>query len=171
MSERSRARRARSTGRAAIAALGALLLVAGCGGSGSPLPAEEAVAHYEDVSADLLGALDAVRPLTWEHRAQEILEPGAEDCRYQAGIWEADAALYPEPGQGMDWEPWRTAVDPVLEEHGFEALGREQSSGGEYWLESEGPHGARIVLESRGSLRITDVRVDAEPCEDAALGL
>ncbi|MGP9538950.1 hypothetical protein ACT3SP_13130 [Brachybacterium sp. AOP43-C2-M15] len=153
-----------------MALAGALLLLTGCGG-GEPLAAEDAVAAYEVVSEDVLEALDEVRPLAWERRAQEILDPGAEDCRYQAGIWEAGEPLYPEPGQGMDWDPWREALDPVLEEHGFDALGREQRSGAQYWVESEGPHGARLLLDSEGTLRLTDIRVDAEPCEDAALGL
>lgn len=50
-------------------------------------------------------------------------------------------------------------------------FGRKERSGGDYWIESEGAHGARIRLESRGSLLIWDIHVDADPCEDAALGL
>lgn len=154
------------------AGLGAvLLLAAGCGGGATAMPAEEAVEHHELVAEELLAAADSVRPLSWERRSQEIIEPGAEDCRYQPGVWEADEPLYPEPGQGMDWEPWRAALDPVLEEHGFKALGREQSSGGDLWLEAEGPHGSRLLVHADGVMRLTDVLVDADPCEDTTLGL
>ena len=137
------------------------------------MPAEEAVTHHRVVADDLLEAFDSVRPLSWEHRSQKVFvkEPGAEDCRYQAGVWESEEPLYPEPGEGMDWEPWRGAVDPVLEEHGFDPLGREKRSGAELRVESEGPHGARLVLRADGSLLITGISIDAHPCEDSALGL
>ena len=155
--------------RAAALALAAVLL-SGCG-SGDPLPPLEAVATYEAVAEDLLAATTSVRAMSWERGGQEILEPGAEDCRYQAGIWQADGNLYPVPGQGMDWDPWREALDPVLEEHGFSSLGRARHSGAVTWLEADGEHGARVRLTAQGELRITDIRVDAEPCEDSALGL
>lgn len=155
--------------RAATLAL-ATVLLAGCGGD-APLPPSEAVATYEAVAEDLLAATTSVRAMSWERRGQEILEPGAEDCRYQAGIWQADANLYPVPGQGMDWDPWREALGPVLEEHGFSSLGRERHSGAVSWLEADGEHGARVRLTAQGELQITDIRVDAEACEDSALGL
>ena len=75
------------------------------------------------------------------------------------------------PGQGLDWDPWREALDPVLEAHGFSSLGRERHSGAVTWLEADGEHGARVRLTAQGELRITGIRVDAEPCEDSALGL
>lgn len=155
--------------RAATLAL-ATVLLAGCGGD-APLPPSEAVAAYESVAEDLLSATTSVRAMSWERRGQEILEPGAEDCRYQAGIWQADGNLYPVPGQGMDWDPWREALDPVLEEHGFSSLGRERRSGALTWLEADGEHGARVRLTAQGELRITDIRVDAETCEDSTLRL
>lgn len=155
--------------RAATLAL-ATVLLAGCGGD-APLPPSEAVATYEAVAEDLLAATTSVHAMNWERRGQEILEPGAEDCRYRAGVWQADGDLYPVPGQGMDWDPWREALDPVLEEHGFSSLGRERRSGAVTWLEADGEHGARVRLTAQGELRITDIRVDAEPCEDSALGL
>lgn len=148
-----------------------ILLAAGCGGGATAMPAQEAVAHHELVVEEILAAADTVRPLTWQRSSQQIIEPGAEDCRYQPGVWEADAPLYPEPGQGMAWEPWREALDPVLGQHGFDALSREQSSGGDLWLEAEGPHGSRVLVHAEGTLRLTDVLVDADPCEDATLGL
>lgn len=170
MGERRPACRRLLPRRAALLAA-ALLVMAGCGGGGAALPAQDAVAQYEVVAEDVLGALTAVRPLAWERGAQGVIEPGAQDCRYRPGIWTADDVLYPEPGQGRDWGPWREALDPVLEEHGFTPLGREQSSGAAYWLESKGPSGSRLQLYIDGELRITDVRVDAEPCEDETLGL
>ena len=149
----------------------AALAIAGCGDEESAVPANQAVAQYQAMVQEILAALVAVRPLTWEHTAQEVLGSDAEDCRYQPGVWEADGTLYPQPGQGIDWEPWRESLDPVLEEHGFTALGREQVSGDGYWLESTGAHGALLQLHAEGRLLITDIRVVAEPCEDAALGL
>lgn len=79
--------------------------------------------------------------------------------------------MYETPGQGIDWEPWREALDPVLQQHGFSSLSREHRSGGVHFLRSRGLHGARLMLESWGKIRITEIRVDADPCEDATLGL
>lgn len=150
----------------------AMAMLAGCGGR-TPVPAAEAVATYDALAEDLFSAADTVRPMDWElqRSSRTIEEPGAEDCRYRPGSWSAGENLYPVPGQGMDWQPWRDALDPMLEEHGFEALGRERRRGAWFSLESDGPHGARLQLSAQGELRISDVRVDASPCEDAALGL
>lgn len=164
-----RRRRARLGSLAAASAL--VLGACGSFGSTDTLPSDEVVGHYDAVAEDLIAAMDTVRPLAWEHGSQGVIEPGAADCRYRAGAWQADEPLYPEPGQGMDWDPWREALDPVLQEHGFGELGREKSSGAVLEVESTDDHGARLVLESTGAFRITDIPVDAEPCVDATLGL
>lgn len=148
----------------------AMTVLSGCGG-GSPAPAAEVVATYDSLAEDLLAAAGTVRPLEWEHVRQGIEEPGAADCRYRPGTWQADETLYTAPGQGMDWRPWRDALDPVLEEHGFDPLGRERRRGAQFFLESDGPHGAHLMLIAQGELRIHDVRVDAAPCEDTTIGL
>lgn len=146
-------------------------LLSGCGGP--PVAATEAVSTYDALAEDLLAAADTVRPMDWElqRNSRKIEEPGAEDCRYRPGSWMAGEDLYPAPGQGMDWQPWRDALDPVLEEHGFDAFGRERRRGAQYYVTSDGPHGATVELTVHGDLRISDVRVDATPCEDATLGL
>lgn len=43
--------------------------------------------------------------------------------------------------------------------------------GGVSWLESDGEHGARVQLYAHCELRVRNIRVEAEPCEDSALGL
>ena len=65
----------------------------------------------------------------------------------------------------------RRVLDPVLAEHGVDALGRERRRGALCVVEADGPHGATLQLTAQGGLRISDVRVDAVPCEDATLGL
>lgn len=50
---------------------------------------------------------------------QQVIADDSDGCRYQPGLWQAEDTLYTEPGQGIDWDPWREAAAPVLEKHGF----------------------------------------------------
>lgn len=94
--------------------------------------------------------------MSWE-RAQGDPRARRRDCRYQAGIWQADGNLYPVPGQGMDWDPGG-GVSTRPRSTAFCRAAHDYGSGAVTWLEADGEHGARVRLTAQGELRITDIR-------------
>ena len=136
-----------------------LASLTGCGLRTEPIDASDAVEHYTQVVEALIAAMDTVRTLDWDGgtTALQPVEPCAKE--YHPGQWEADDALYEEPGQGIDWEPWREALDPVLEDWGFSELGREKREGGWLIVRATDEHGAEFSLVQRGIFSITGVRI------------
>ena len=141
-----------------------LAALSGCGQRSTPISARDAVAHYTQVVDALINAMNTVRSLTWEGGATALqpVEPCADE--YHPGRWEADDPLYPVPGDGMDWEPWRTALDPVLEEWGFSKLDREKRKGAWLVRRATDQHGATLELTDHGILTITGARVSDADC-------
>lgn len=161
----------RRAGRGALLISVAALLTA-CT-SVSPLPAGEAVAHYDQVAAELTAALAESTGQEWgalEGR-QEVQESDGE-CLYTPGEWETGAAL---PGVSGDegWDEIAAAVDPVLVEQGFSELGRPSRQGALYRVGATDEHGAEVTITAQGRLRITDAQIEtaAESCSAELLGL
>lgn len=153
-----------------VALCAALLLLTGCGGA-EPLAADEAVAHYDAVAADLSEALSA-QDLTWTLApASRVVAERDGGCAYDAGTWmpsrSAEEALRSEAG----WEPWITALAPVLAEHGFEAVDAPEQAEGMLLIRTTDAHGAELTVDMTGQLRIWGADVDAAPCSAAELGL
>lgn len=150
--------------RRALLCAAPLAVLSGCGQRTTPLPARDAVDHYTQVVDALIAAMDTVRELGWDGGAT-ALQP-VELCadEYHPGRWEADDPLYPVPGEGMDWGPWRTALDPVLEEWGFSELGREKRKGAWLVRRATDQHGATLELADQGILTITGARGSDADC-------
>lgn len=145
-------------------------LLTGCGAM-TPLPADEAVAHYDEVAAGLTSALAESTGQEWsflEH-LQEVQESDGA-CLYSPGAWEAGTTL---PGVSGDegWDEITAVVDPVLVEHGFSELGRPSRQGALYQVSATDEHGAEVVLTAQGQLRIADAQIGTETCSAEALGL
>lgn len=155
--------RARLPRRILLAAL-PLATLTGCGLRTEPIDAADAVAHYTQVVDALMAAMDTVRDLDWEGGATALqpVEPCAE--KYHPGRWEADSSLYPESGQGTDWEPWTAALDPVLKEWSFSPLGREKRKGAWLVRHATDQHGAEFELADQGIFSITGARLNGSDC-------
>lgn len=149
--------------RALLAAL-PLAALSGCVQRTTPMPARDAVDHYTQVVDALIAAMGTVRELNWEGGATALqpIEPCTDE--YHPGRWEADDNLYHSPGEGMDWEPWRRALDPVLTQWEFSELGDEKREGGVVLLAATDEHGATLELADQGVLTITGVQVTDTDC-------
>lgn len=165
---RERAGRA-AEGAGHLAVLGALaLLAAGCTAGSEPLPAEDAVAHY-DAAADALTA--ELSTQEWVvNPAQRTVREEDGQCRYSPGAWEAEGTLDGVSGD-QGWEEIAARLDPVLAEHGFEDLGAPSRSGALYSVTTQDGHGAELELDAQGRLSLRGALIDAETCTDSALGL
>ena len=171
--ERTGARRAEGARRPAWTArsgvLGAiLLLTAGCGGGGDPLPAEEAVAHYDAVAEALTAELPG-QEWTLQENQRSVEEEGG-DCRYSPGVWNAGDTLEGVSGD-QGWDDLAAQLDPVLSEHGFEGLGAPSRSGALHSVSTQDDHGTELVLDEQGRLSLRGALIDAETCTPGALGL
>lgn len=148
----------------------ALALLAGCGAV-TPLPAEDAVALYDEVAADLTSVLAGSTDQGWtfmEYRRTVQERDGV--CLYSAGAWEAGTPL-PGVSAGTGWDEIVAAADPVLEEHGFTAFGRPSRSGALYSVSATDGHGAEVVLTAQGTMRIADAEITAPECTAEGVGL
>ncbi|MCS6712119.1 hypothetical protein JSY14_08830 [Brachybacterium sp. EF45031] len=150
-----------------LGAAGLTILLDGCGPSVTPMDPARAQAHYQQVVEDLIATMDSVRPLGWAPEGALTDQPvkgGA--CSYDPGRWATAEGhhLYPAPGEGIDWEPWRTALDPVLSRHGFTKLSREKRSGGYFFLTGTDQHGAELRLVARGILEIHGAQLSGRTC-------
>ncbi|MDN5899040.1 MAG: hypothetical protein L0H74_03130 [Brachybacterium sp.] len=162
-------RRARGAARGPLL-LSALALLAGCAAV-TPLPAEDAVAQYDEVAADLTSVLAGSTGQEWtfvEHLRSVQERDGV--CLYSAGAWEAGAPLS-AVSAGKGWDEIVAAADPVLEEHGFTAFGRPSRSGALYSVSATDGHGAEVELTAQGTVRIADAEIAAQECTAEGLGL
>lgn len=157
----------RGTGRRAV--LGTvILLLAGCGASVEPLPAGDAVAHY-DAAAEALTAELTELEWTLQENQRTVQEEGGQ-CRYSPGVWNADGTLEGVDGD-QGWEEIAERLDPVLAEHGFESLGAPSRSGASYSVSAQDGHGAELVLDEQGTLSLRDALIEAPDCTEDALNL
>lgn len=147
------------------ALLAALLALTGCGSEPTALEPDAARGHYEQVAADVIAALDTVAPLGWEP-AGALTLPASDptSCSYSPGTWEAREGLSTGIGRDLDWDRWREALDPVLAEHGFDALGGQEREGGWLYIAATDEHGAELKLVDQGTLEITGAAISGEGC-------
>lgn len=154
--------------RTAVLGTTAALSLSACGGT-EPLPANQAVAHYDDAATALTQALGA-DGTTWEHTEATRKAEGTDGaCEYTPGSWSPSAPL-PAPEDDAAWEARIDAVNPVLEEHGFDAVNGTTTDESRKVLETEDAHGATLHLTAEGELRIWGAEVTTDPCELEGLG-
>lgn len=151
--------------------LATVALLAGCTGGSEPLPAGEAVGHYEDVAA---GVSEALAPSGREFSYLAPSEPVTEDggtCLYRAGQWESGQSFDGDLTGRAAWDEYAEPVEEVLAEHGFTDLGRVHRRGALHYLVATDQHGAHFELDEQGRFSIADARVDADPCTPETLGI
>lgn len=150
--------------------VGLLLPLAACTGAAPPLPADGAVSHYEDVATELAAAM-AVDGTSWV-LAPETRKVAAdeESCRFTPGTWTPEENLH-EPSDENGWDRRIAAVNPVLSQYGFEEIEGVAPDGGRSLLKTTDEYGATVTITPEGDLRIWGVRVDADPCTAATLGI
>ena len=151
-----------------LLAASALIPLSGCG-SDEKLAADDAVTHYDAVAQDLAEALG--EPDTRWQFTETMRGIGIKDdvCRYRPGLWTPDPRL--QASDDATWRAWMDAVNPVLEEHGFTSISDVTQDEALQRLTSSDQHGAQLVIENIGSIRVYDVAVDADPCELETLGV
>lgn len=134
------------------------------------LPAGDAVAHYDEVAADIATAIN--RRDAWElDRDQRHVRVEDGACRYDAGVWNStDGWTMPGDVRGEEWQAVYAALKPVLREHGFGA-GRLALRADGSFLIARDLDGAAFTLDGRGNFHLVGARIPLEPCTDAALGL
>lgn len=137
--------------------------------SDDPLPAAQAIEHYDEVGHDIAQALSG-EDGTWlhENRGRSVSETEGT-CRYSPGSWNPAEDLEAPTDDGA-WQARMDVVNPVLEEHGFSEITKTTEQGSRRLLESEDEHGASIRITPEGQIRITSAAVDAEPCTMETLG-
>ncbi|MCS6712176.1 hypothetical protein JSY14_09125 [Brachybacterium sp. EF45031] len=152
------------------AAVGTVLLVfSACGGFDTPLPAEDAVAHYDDVATTVADA--AAPEASWNH-AESTRHVTAEDpgtCRYTPGDWSMDGPLISRDGR--TWDDLIGDLGPSLEKAGFDPVDAASEQASRRVLETTDAHGATLQLTEDGRMRIHSALVDADACTESALGI
>lgn len=151
--------------------IGAVLLaLAGCG-SPQPLSADAAVETYDALASDLQSAL-APQGVVW-HRAAATRKVAERDgaCAYDPGNWLPETSAESHLRTPRGWEPWLSAIDPVLEDHGFARVSVPEQVEGVLRIRTTDDHGAELTLDMTGQLRIWNARIDASPCAAETLGL
>lgn len=146
-------------------------LLTGCSLGAEPLPADEAVGHYEDVAAGVSGALaSSGREFSYLAPSESVTEDGGT-CLYRAGQWESGQSFDGDLTERAGWDEYAEPVEEVLAENGFTDLGRVHRRGALHHLVATDRHGARFELDEQGRFTIADARVDADPCTAEALGI
>lgn len=151
------------------AAGAALVLLTACGGSEEPIPAADAVAHYDEVAAAVsaTAAPDAAWALADSTR--HVAADGSGTCLYTPGDWSMDSPLI--SSDGRSWDDVLAALGPSLEEAGFKSVDSTTEQQSRRVLETTDEHGATLQITEDGRLRIHSALVDAESCTDDALGI
>ncbi|MBB5833161.1 hypothetical protein [Brachybacterium aquaticum] len=146
----------------------AALLLAGCTGGAEPLPAADAVEHYDQAAQALLAELSSQQWTLDEGRRSVAEEDG--QCLYSPGTWEAEGTLDGVSGED-GWDELAQRLDPVLAVHGFEDLGDPRRQGALYSVTSTDAHGAELVLDEQGRLSMRGAHVETSSCTPEVLGL
>lgn len=155
-----------------LALLATLALTAGLTActTAEPLAAASAVSHYDGAAATLTAALAPNgAPWTLQESSRKVASDGGT-CTYSPGIWNASPATWNVRSED-DWDPVIDALRAPARAQGFTEISGPHRMGALTYIEATDEHGARLRLDSQGSLSIRQARVDAAPCTPAALGL
>ncbi|EWS80492.1 hypothetical protein BF93_03680 [Brachybacterium phenoliresistens] len=156
-------------GAAALVAA-ALLALAGCSG-GQPIPAQDVVAHYDEVAADAAAAGAAGgREFELQATTRTVAERDG-DCLYRAGDWTSSVPFDGSASDEGAWDEYVAPYEDVLREHGFGGFGPVARRGALHYAEARDEHGAIFTIDAQGRFSISDARVETDRCTPEALGL
>ncbi len=158
-----------------VAAVGQV--VAGCSSTPTPTQAAstpgaspaDALDTYTVVRDDVLAALSSLDPTTpWESSGTVGLSEEGSACTLVLPAAGSAQYLYVE---GDDFAAVRAALDPVLAQHGFAALGQTVfADGGAVEVSSTDDAGAELVVSSeQTSVVRLNAPVLSETCDDVEL--
>lgn len=156
-------------GAAALVAA-ALLALAGCSG-GQPIPAQDVVAHYDEVAADAAAAGAADGREFELQGATRAVEERDGDCLYRAGDWTSSMPFDGSVSGDEAWDAYVAPYEDVLREHGFGRFGSVTRRGALPYAEARDEHGAIFMIDAQGRFSISDARVQTDSCTPEALGL
>lgn len=156
--------------RLALAGFTMVAALASCSPGTVPFPADEAVAHYDDLATEL-GSVLAVDGTSWE-LAQDTrkVAGGGEACLFTPGTWSPETSL-PEPADDEGWEQRMATVNTVLTGYGFEEIEDVTEKGSRTVLKTQDEHGATLTITAEGQIRIWEAAVDADACTAGTLGI
>ncbi|MET4225457.1 hypothetical protein [Oerskovia enterophila] len=152
-------------------------LAAGCNSSPAAAPTAstpgaspaEALDTYTVARDDVLAALSSLDPATpWESSGTAGLSEEGSACTLVLPAAGSAQYLYVE---GDDFAAVRAALDPVLAQHGFAALGQTVfADGGAVEVSSTDDAGAELVVSSeQTSVVRLNAPVLSETCDDVEL--
>lgn len=154
--------------RAAVAGL-AVLALSACGST--PLPEQDAVAHYEAVMAEVQTALSETgTEYAFEDESRTVAQDGGT-CLYNPGRWAASPEL--DGTIGDDRDRWSDVIEPfeeVLASHGFTTFGSPKRQGAQFHVEARDTHGVTFRLTDRGDIALLRAQVETDTCTLDALG-
>lgn len=157
----SSARRAR---RGVIAALTMTAMLSSCG-SPQVLEPEEAETHYDEVIGDVQDVLGELDYELVHAPATRSLEVHDGTCKYTPGNYQADG-LSAALGDEAAWGPVLDALNPVLDEHGFDTRDEPSLEGGSLRVTVEDDYGAELSIGDMGHVRIWGAHVSDTACAD-----
>lgn len=156
--------------RLALALLAVMIPLASCSTGTAPIPADDAVSHYDDLATELEAAL-AVDGTAWELAPDTRKVTSGEDaCLFTPGTWSPETPL-PEPADDEGWEERMATVNSVLSGYGFEEIEDVTEEGSRTVLQTQDEHGATLSMSAEGQIRIWEAAVDADPCSAETLGI
>lgn len=155
---------ARRACRGVVAALTMTAVLASCG-SPQVLEPEEAEAHYGAVIRDVQDALGELDYELVHAPATRSLKEHEGTCKYTPGNYEAEG-LSAALGDEAAWGPVLEALNPVLDEHGFDTRDQPSLDGGSLRVKVEDDHGAELSIGDMGHVRIWGAHVSEDACAD-----
>ena len=146
-------------------ALTLLAMTAALASCGSPQQFEpgQAEPHYDAVISDVQEALGGLGYELVHAPATRSLEEHEGICTYTPGNYEVEG-LSAALGDEEAWAPVLDALNPVLEEHGFDTRDEPGLDGGSLRITVEDGHGAELSIGDQGQVRIWGAHVSEEAC-------
>lgn len=155
--------------RLGLIALAAMLALTGCTNPPSPIAADQAVAHYDGLAAELKQALAPLVPAYTSVPMVRVQTSGG-GCRYTSGAWEPAtprASILDEPA----WPQIKASINTILARYDFPSIDQPERREAFLIFMVTDRHDAHMWLDSNGEVSVASALVAANPCTEAALGL
>ncbi|KRA24634.1 hypothetical protein ASD65_09600 [Microbacterium sp. Root61] len=135
---------------AGVIALAGVLVACGP----TPMPYDDAAAHYDAAMTDVVGALEAAYPdVSWATDGATRASTSTGECRLHVATQESEPSLL---GAAGGWDAVWSTVNPALQEHGFATIDSEDDvPGGWTASTSRDDGGAVLQILDKGLTKIT----------------